>query len=78
MLKQPDVTVTNASNKELQHEILVQLDALVRRLDASCYGEALPLVVRIEHAVGPKPTGRTCRDEWVDAWMKRDRLLGGI
>ena len=28
----------------------------------------------MERAVGPKPTGRMWRDEWVDMWMERGRM----
>lgn len=30
----------------------------------------------VVHAVGPKPTGRTWREEWVDMWMEWKRMEG--
>ena len=90
ILSQPDVTVTNESDKTLQLEKLLKLQELVLRLNnggggaaaaaegAAKEGEggALRLVFGIERAVGPKPEGRTWRDEWVDAWMERGKLQG--
>ena len=92
ILRKPDVTVTNLSDKELQLQKLGQLDALVRRLnmggtsrallsssaDAASSSEApsLLLVFGISRAVGPKPEGRTWRDEWWAALEERYRIRG--
>ena len=76
ILSQPDITVTNKSDKIIQLQKLLKLQATVLRLNQAGEDGALRLVFGIERAVGPKPAERTWRDEWVDAWMERKQLAG--
>ena len=62
MLATPDVTVTNQSDKTTQIERLKIFAANVQKVNRGGF----KLVMTIERAVGPKPTGRTWREECRD------------
>ena len=72
VLATPDVTVTNESDKTTQIERLKIFAANVQKVNTGGF----KLVMTIERAVGPKPKGRTWRDEWVDAFVERGRITG--
>ena len=70
VLATPDVTVTNQKDKTTQIKRLKVFAENVKKVNMGGF----KLVMTIERAVGKKPEGRTWKEEWVDAYMERNKL----
>jgi len=73
VLGRPDVTVTNQSDKALQ---LMKLKDFAEKVQLLNRSGGVRLIFDVDRAVGPKPTDRTWRDEWVNACLEQNQLSG--